>query len=58
MGMIEVMVMPLPTLGTLVLVIFGFVSILVLYPIFSTGLNPIEYWFEQLKYLKEYIVKR
>ena len=52
------MVMPLPTLGTLVLVIFGFVSILVLYPIFSTGLNPIEYWFEQLKYLKEYIVKR
>lgn len=54
----KIMVMPLPTFGTLILVIFGFVSIIVLYPIFLTGLNPFEYWYEQLKYLKEYIVKR
>jgi len=35
------------------LFVFCLFTVLILYPILSTGLNPIEYWFEKIKELKK-----
>jgi len=41
-----------------ILLCIAFALILILLPILSTGLNPFEYWCEQIKYFVEWIKKR
>ena len=43
---------------TILPIVFALIFIGILYPIFTTGLNPVEYWFEQFKYFKDFFVKR